>query len=60
MSETYEQLRDHVQKLQREGKLPLELTNAQRADWAYGNTKIENDSVTLKMAEAAVQDKHGD
>lgn len=29
----------------------------QRADWAYGNARIENPKVTRAMAERAVRDK---
>jgi len=37
-----------------EGAIPSKLTAQERADWAYGNAVIENDRVTLEMAERAV------
>lgn len=37
-------------KLQAEGKVPVNPSREQRADWAYGNTKIENHDVTWEMA----------
>jgi hypothetical protein len=50
---TYAAIKRRVQKLQEDGALPKNLTAAERADWAYGNAVIENDSVTLEMAERA-------
>jgi hypothetical protein len=50
-NKTYEQLLDEVRCLQDQGRLPIWPTRAQRIDWAYGNTVIENDQVTLAMAE---------
>jgi hypothetical protein len=35
---------------------PMWPTDEQRADWAYGNTVIENSSVTLEMAQRAVRE----
>jgi hypothetical protein len=49
-----------VQQLQAEGRLPHELTPAERADWAFGNAVIENVDVTREMAEQAVAaTRHG-
>ena len=52
---TYENLKQKAKRLQAEGQLRIELTNAERADWAYGNAFIENDRVTRGMAMAAVE-----
>jgi transcriptional regulator with XRE-family HTH domain len=46
-----------VKKMQEQGKLPIWPTDEQRADWAYGNTVIENAKVTLKMVKEAVTKK---
>jgi hypothetical protein len=51
---TYGDLKRKVQKLQAQGDLPQKLTAGERADWAYGNAVIENESVTREMAERAV------
>lgn len=56
---TYEQLRREVRALQDEGKLPTQVTREQAADWAFGNTVIENEDVTLEMAERAAEEKIG-
>ena len=48
-SKPYEQLLAEVRSLQDEGRLPIWPTRAQRIDWAYGNTVMENDQVTLAM-----------
>ncbi len=50
---TYEELCAQVKQLQQERKLPLRPTSEQKADWAYGNTVIENSDVTLAMAQTA-------
>lgn len=57
MNKTYEELLLEVRALQDAGQLPSHPTRAQRIDWAYGNTKIENSAVTLEMAERAVDAK---
>jgi hypothetical protein len=54
MTKTYEELLDEVRVLQDSGLLPVRPTRAQRVDWTYGNTKIENSSVTREMADRAV------
>ena len=56
---TYEELLAEVQRLRSVGSVPAPPTYKQRVDWAYGNTKIENDDVTREMAEHAVAAKHG-
>ena len=53
--DSYEQLRSQVKTLQDANKLPRRPTPEQKADWAYGNTVIENPDVTMEMAEAAVR-----
>ena len=58
MRKTYEELQKRVSELQKAGKLPTWPTAEQRADWAYGNTVIENSSVTLEMAQKAVLEKN--
>ena len=52
---TYAQLKAAVQELRRNGTISARPSDAQRADWAYGTTKIENDGVTRAMAEEAVR-----
>ena len=42
-----------VKELQRAKRLPVWPTEEQRADWAFGNTVIENAEVTIEMAEKA-------
>jgi len=53
-TKTYEELRKEVRRLQDAGKLPTQPSRAQRVDWAYGQTKIENSNVTRADAEAGV------
>ena len=53
MPKSYEALCIQVRALQDRGELPTHVTREQAADWAYGNTKIENDAVTRDMADAA-------
>lgn len=57
MKKNYEALSRKVKEMQQQGKLPIWPTNEQRANWAYGNTVIENSSVTLEMAQEAVAKK---
>jgi hypothetical protein len=57
MKRSYEELTIKIKELQREGTLPVWPTNEQRADWAFGNTAIENDQVTRKMAQDAAAKK---
>lgn len=52
---TFEELMKAVKRLQREKDLPIWPTTEQRADWAFGNTVIENAAVTFEMAEKAAQ-----
>jgi len=54
----FEALSRRARQLQDEGVLPREPTDEQKADWAYGNAVIENDDVTLEMAERAVASRH--
>lgn len=48
-------LEREVRRLQHEGRLPIWPTDEQRADWAFGNTVIENSSVTFDMARRAAE-----
>jgi hypothetical protein len=50
---SYERLRDQL-KRERGDDQAARPTDRERADWAYGNTKIENDAITREMAERAV------
>jgi hypothetical protein len=54
---TYEELLAQVIKLRAQGRLPLQLTREEIIDWAYGNTKIENDDITREMVAIAVDAK---
>jgi hypothetical protein len=55
---TYEELHARVLELQEQGKLSKTLTAEEKIDWAYGNTKIENDDVTREMVEQAYNTRH--
>lgn len=57
---TYEIAKEYVKELVRQGIWTPDLTQEERADWAYGNTKLQNDSVTREMARQAVRRKDGD
>lgn len=54
---TYEKLKAQVQELRSRGEIGEWPTREQRIDWAFGNSKIENDGVTREMAEKAVDEK---
>ena len=56
-SEKYEKLKIELQRLKAAGKIEEWPSQAQRADWAYGNARIENDAVTRDMADIATLDK---
>lgn len=49
-----EALMKEVARLQDAGALPTHVTPSQLADFAYGNTKIENKNMTRKVAKEAV------
>jgi hypothetical protein len=49
MRQSYERLKAAVIKLREQG-VDLTLSVEERANWAYGTTKIENDDVTEAMA----------
>lgn len=53
-AKTYEQLLAEVKRLQAEGKVPTTPNKAQIIDFAYGNTKVENQKITRKIATRAV------
>lgn len=57
MSKSYEELKAEVQRLVQSGKLSPWPSREQRIDWAYGNTKLENERITREMAEKAVDSK---
>ena len=57
MDATLRELQRKVRCLQEEGRLPVWPTDEQRADWAFGNTVIENGDVTFEMAQRAVMAK---
>jgi hypothetical protein len=50
----YDELKARVQTLLAAGQIQRVPTREQRIDFAYGNTKIENEQVTREMAERAV------
>ena len=54
---SYEELCKEVQRLQDEAKLPRRPDRDQMIDWAYGNTVIENEDITVDMVEKAVDEK---
>jgi len=51
---SYDDLKEKVQELMASGQIDRVPSREQRIDFAYGNTKIENESVTREMAERAV------
>ncbi len=50
----YDDLKAKVQTMLAAGQVGRVPTREQRIDFAYGNTKIENEAVTREMAERAV------
>lgn len=52
--DSYEALKARILELMSTGQLSPVPTREERIDFAYGNTKIENDDVTRGMVEAAV------
>ena len=46
----YESLKVEILRLQADGHIPARITDAERADWAYGNAVIESELVTREMA----------
>ena len=57
---SYEELLAEVDRLRDEGRVPTRPTREQMIDWAYGNTKIENNNVTREMAARAVTERYGE
>jgi hypothetical protein len=49
MKRSYENLKAEVRRLREEGR-DVSPNVEERANWAYGTTKIENDDVTEEMA----------
>lgn len=58
MATTYEELKEKIRQLQEAGQLSKSLSPEEKMDWAYGNTVIENKSVTREMVRAAYDAKH--
>lgn len=54
-SGSYERLRDRVKEMKNRDSMATGPNDRERADWAYGNTKMENDAITRKMAERAIE-----
>lgn len=52
---SYERLKSRVQEMKDREHKTTGPSDKDRADWAYGNTKMENSSVTRKMAREAVE-----
>lgn len=53
--EEYNRLVEECRKLHHAGKLPSGPTYEQRISWAYGQCKIENPAVTMRIAEDGVR-----
>ena len=53
---TWDQLKREVSRLRTAEGVPERPSDAQRADWAYGNSVMENRSVTREMAETAARE----
>jgi hypothetical protein len=53
----YEELKAEVRRLRAEGQISGSPTAEERADWAYGTTKIENDEITREMTITAVRER---
>lgn len=51
----YENLKGRVRDMKTREHKAIGPSDKDRADWAYGNTKMENRSVTRKMATRAVE-----
>ena len=58
MKHSYERIKEELQRLRSEGRIGDAPSDKERADWAFGTTKIENDKVTRSMAESAVEKKN--
>ncbi len=56
---TFDQLKAELRRLRREGTISGSPTPEERADWAYGTTKIENEEITREMTIAAVRERDG-
>lgn len=50
---TYDELKAKLQQLVSDGRLPQVPTREERIDFAYGNTKLENDDITMDMVARA-------
>jgi hypothetical protein len=56
---TFDELKAELRRLRREGTISGSPTPEERADWAYGTTKIENEEITREMTIAAVRERDG-
>lgn len=56
---TFDELKAELGRLRREGTISGSPTPEERADWAYGTTKIENEEITREMTIAAVRERDG-
>ncbi|MEZ4359351.1 MAG: hypothetical protein R3B48_04160 [Kofleriaceae bacterium] len=54
MENAYDDLKAKVQAMLAAGQVDRVPSREQRIDFAYGNTKIENEDVTREMVERAV------
>ena len=54
---TYEEQKERVRQLLARREINRTPSDAQRADFAYGNAKIGNPDVTREMADRAVAEK---
>lgn len=57
--QTYDKLKEEVRRMRASGEITGSPTPEERADWAYGTTKIENEDITREMTVAAVQQRDG-
>jgi hypothetical protein len=55
--QSYSRLKEQVSAALADGKFSRWPDDTQRVDWAYGNTKIENEDVTREMVQRAVLNK---
>ncbi len=56
---TFEKLKAELHRLREAGAISGSPTPEERADWAYGTTKIENEEITREMTIAAVRERDG-
>jgi hypothetical protein len=56
---TFDELKAELRRLRKEGTISGSPTPEERADWAYGTTKIDNEEITREMTIAAVRERDG-